>query len=221
MITKQYDLSLKHLVSYRPDTSDEELIRRILIDRIEYSMFSKCAPKVIFDVGANIGATSLLFANNYPDAKIYAFEPEPENFKLLEENTGPYENIYSFNVALGSENARRVLKGSDDNTNLGGFSFHPEGTNEEIESVVQVLDVREVIKDLSVETIDLLKIDTEGCEFEIISSLPKVPQYIMGEAHGVKDWELFDLLSETHELSIDKKFFHRCYPFYALRKTSA
>ncbi len=41
----------------------------------------------ILDIGANIGYTAALFAASAdPDATIYAFEPEPFNFRLLQDN---------------------------------------------------------------------------------------------------------------------------------------
>jgi len=39
--------------------------------------------KFIIDAEANVGYASVLFANQYPDAKIFAVKPEVENFNLL------------------------------------------------------------------------------------------------------------------------------------------
>jgi len=39
--------------------------------------------KLIFDVGANIGKYSRLFANSWPDADLYAFEPANTTFSKL------------------------------------------------------------------------------------------------------------------------------------------
>lgn len=41
----------------------------------------------VFDVGANIGLFTLFIARHCPHATIYAFEPAPPSFALLEENT--------------------------------------------------------------------------------------------------------------------------------------
>ena len=34
----------------------------------------------VVDIGANVGATTILFANEYPDARVVAFEPAAESF---------------------------------------------------------------------------------------------------------------------------------------------
>lgn len=221
--TKQYDLGLKDMVTFRPYTCDEDIIRAILIDRSEYHLFVGCFPKVIFDVGANIGATSLLFANSYPDAKIFAFEPEPDNFKLLCANLKEYPNVKVFPYALGGRTETRKLSPSDDEYNLGGFSFHSEGINkdEAKTQTVEVRNVAEVLIDLGIEKIDLMKVDTEGCEYEILFRLyldGHLPAYLMGEMHGVDDYKTFEFLSQSHDLQMKKSFAQRCYEFYAVRK---
>lgn len=218
-IVNQYDLGLKSLVSYRPYTCDEDIIRAVLVDRKEYHLFVGCNPRIIFDVGADIGATSLLFANSYPHALIYSFEPEPENFELLVKNVKDYENVKPFNVALGNKTETRKLFSSDDEYNLGGFSFHEAGTNRAQSKEVQVVSIRDFIANEPFSKIDLLKVDTEGCEFEIVSALAdQLPDFIMGESHGVQDGAMFDLLLKTHDLRINKDFHERCFPFYAKRK---
>ena len=40
----------------------------------------------------------------------------------------------------------------------------------------------------------------------------------MGEAHGVNDFVLFDMLSEDFDLAIFKPIHDRNYPFYAVKK---
>src|SRR5271156_3378543 len=40
--------------------------------------------KTVLDIGANVGAAALYFARLFPNARIYAFEPAPDNFAVLE-----------------------------------------------------------------------------------------------------------------------------------------
>ena len=58
--------------------------------------------KVIFDIGANIGATALYFAHINPDAEVYACEPHPDTYKKARENLqlNDCKNITLMNIGL-------------------------------------------------------------------------------------------------------------------------
>jgi hypothetical protein len=60
---------------------------------------------VIFDVGANIGLTSVIFSISSPDGKIFSFEPSPKAFSFLCEtvNLNDLKNCSPVNLALGAE----------------------------------------------------------------------------------------------------------------------
>lgn len=47
-------------------------------------------PKVIFDIGANIGLASVFFKQRYPDAYVVAAEPGPDSYLALTENFARY-----------------------------------------------------------------------------------------------------------------------------------
>src|SRR5262249_36832247 len=61
----------------------------------------------VLDIGANIGYYTLLFARAVgPAGRVFAFEPEPENFDLLRQNvrSNGYENVRMENLAVADEN---------------------------------------------------------------------------------------------------------------------
>src|SRR5438876_470920 len=58
-------------------------------------------PLVFFDVGANIGQTSLRIAREFPAGRVFAFEPTPLVFAELRRNVADYSRISVHNVALG------------------------------------------------------------------------------------------------------------------------
>ncbi len=58
-------------------------------------------PRVIFDLGGNIGLSALMFAARYPMARIVAVEPDRDNFELLERNTRGYDNVRCIRAAVG------------------------------------------------------------------------------------------------------------------------
>jgi FkbM family methyltransferase len=193
-------------------------MENVLLNRKEYQMFAGIDPKVIFDAGANIGVTSVLLSNTYPTARIYAFEPEPENFKVLLLNLRKYPNVRMFPIGLGASTRMVDLYASDNPHNKGGFSIQNKGIDPSKTTRVSIVDIIEVLKTHGTGKIDLMKIDTEGSEYEILRALyssDMLPDYIMGEAHGTNDFKMFDFLEETHTVSIKKELYQRCYPFYA------
>ena len=63
-----------------------EFVTKIL-KGITYPVVNDLKPKIIFDIGAHIGATSAFFSMQYPKSQIFSFEPTTINFSLLEKNT--------------------------------------------------------------------------------------------------------------------------------------
>ena len=58
-------------------------------------------PKLIFDVGANVGQYSRLFAKTWPDADLYTFEPAHTTFSILKQNTHAFNNVKCYHMAFG------------------------------------------------------------------------------------------------------------------------
>ena len=159
--------------------------------------------RTIVDAGANIGAASVYFAALYPDARAYAFEPAPENFALLAENTKPFENIIAHEVGLfDADKEAPLYEGEDDpSTNSVGDS----GLNTRRSRMVTLRDAKSFLHGLEVDRIDILKLDTEGCEVPILRSLadmlPAI-KVVYVEYHDDEDRRVIDdLLSRDHILS--------------------
>lgn len=62
-----------------PTGTDRYIYTSLLVELLQV--------EVIFDVGANIGQTASKFAQSFPKAKIFSFEPVTATFKQLRENT--------------------------------------------------------------------------------------------------------------------------------------
>lgn len=97
------------------DTIVSRVIRRDGIwEPLETTLFEReVGPgDVVIDVGANIGYYTLLAARLVGDeGHVYAFEPEPEAFGLLEHNVelNRYRNVTLVQKALGRETGRLEL----------------------------------------------------------------------------------------------------------------
>ncbi len=74
-----------------------------------------------------------------------------------------------------------------------------------------------------VDRIDIIKVDTEGAEYDALSSIEKLMlsrvQWIMGELHGRRDFELLDYLSPWFDLKLNKRLESELFLFYARNKT--
>jgi len=156
----------------------------------------------IVDVGANVGAATIYFAIQFPGARIWAFEPSPECFALLTANTRDLAQIRCFNFGLLDRNQEAVLfRGKDDAV------ASSIGTSREQSGVGQAVTLRaahNAFVEAGILAIDILKLDTEGCEVAILRSLlPMLPRIgvIYVEFHSEDDrLEIDRLLIPTHAL---------------------
>jgi FkbM family methyltransferase len=130
-------------------------------------------PEVVFDVGANVGQTVQEVKGAFPSARIFAFEPVPSTFRQLEANVAGFGAVVSINAALGAQGGEARMTnvpGGGKNTLLAqGLS-----TEETVTVVVDTVD--SVAAQHHLNTIDLLKIDTEGFEVPVLQGATKMLQ---------------------------------------------
>lgn len=212
-------------IYYRPGSSDMWLIHDILLKKGpkgEYWLPRLGGePEVILDIGGNIGITSIYFANRYPNAKIYTFEPVRENFHILEKNVAMYENIKAYNYGLGRENQELVLHYSSDANNFGGFSLHSKGVDAEKKCAIIIRKAAEVLSELYITSPDIVKIDTEGHEWPILESMMDAvagAQWVVGELHGIDDYKVLEMLSNKFEIKQHKCIGKELSMFFACNK---
>lgn len=150
----------------RIDTSDFCSYRDVLIFRTKsYRPDNiECDPRTIIDVGAHIGMSAILFAREYPKARILAIEPEPSNYAALQRNTAAYENITCMQAALWKQ---------DGEVTLGPSNAHPKGAfeiSEQGAEKVRAITMNTLMKEAGITTVDLMKLDIEGAEREVFQN---------------------------------------------------
>jgi FkbM family methyltransferase len=212
-------------IYYRAHSTDAVNLYKILLNRGkkgEYYLPRGLNPEVILDIGANTGIASLYFSRQYPSAKIYAFEPVPHNFRLLKKNIEGYGNILAFPFALGEEDGKFQMKYSSAGYNLGGFSFYQTGVEENKSVEVEKKNIKSYLPEIGIKKVSLIKIDTEGAEYEILHALDcemlQSVEWIVGELHGIRDFEIMAYLSKFFYIQVKKAMKKRHFMFYAGNK---
>lgn len=124
-------------------------------------------PRTIMDVGANIGLFTLRAKQLWPDARIAAFEPEPDNFGHLKRHVdiNRLADVLPFNEALSEDCTSVDLYLSP--RNIGGHSLYVR-TDRSVS--VKARTIASALASLG-GSCDLLKIDCEGCERAIVAGL--------------------------------------------------
>lgn len=153
-------------------------------------------PRVIFDVGANVGQTSRKLTRLFRAAQIHAFEPSPETFQILQRRLGGRSGIQLHKLALGSEDTTRVMHLKKLRV---GDSLLPRASEVDPEheratwlqevgrTEVPVMRLDTFCREQRIERVDLLKIDTQGYELRVLEGAgellrPKTIGAVMLEA---------------------------------------
>jgi FkbM family methyltransferase len=140
---------------------------------LEYGWDLDRKPQTIIDGGAYIGLSAIYFTMRYPGVRIVAVEASEQNFELLVRNTSAFPNIQPVHAALWPAAGALVL--TDPGTGLWGLQVKeaveqdgavPGGGGQSVDSV-RAITIDDIIREHSLDRIDLLKVDIEGAEKEL------------------------------------------------------
>lgn len=148
----------------RGNTSDLSAFSGVFNRRV-YAAVPPCEGRgLIIDCGANVGYSAAYLLSRFPAHTLYAIEPEPSNFALLEQNLAPYgDSARLVNSAVWSHAAELV---HDARTYRDGrqWSHHVrEALPGERPSMLAV-DIGAFLGESGYRRISLLKMDIEGAE---------------------------------------------------------
>lgn len=134
--------------------------------------------KVIIDVGANVGYSALYFAHVYKESRIFAIEPEKNNFYYLQENCQLESRISCHNFALFNSNGFVNLINEHDLS--CAYRFDATVVSD---TVVESRSFSSFMEAFWLEKIDILKIDIEWTEKIIFSD--KASQIWLKNVHVI------------------------------------
>ncbi len=158
--------------------------------------------RLIVDVGANIGAAAIYFHTQYPAARVVAVEPSSAAFDLLARNAARFPAIGIHRTALYDRKARMPLHvGNMDSITNSFANSVLAGKGSEM---LELEEASAFFERENLTRADILKLDTEGCEWPILTSLrPWLGNFrvIYLEYHSESDRQRIDaLLAATHLL---------------------
>lgn len=137
--------------------------------------------KLFFDIGAHVGLWSLM-AIRAGFKEVRAFEPNHVTFKCLVSNISKFPNVTAHNYGVAERNDIMQLI-FEDKDNSGAVRI--TRTNQSAENNSLMCEVRNINNDniggsvykLSIRPCEtLVKIDTEGSEFECLKGMDKIIQ---------------------------------------------
>lgn len=187
---------IKNNIIYRHNTWDESIWNAIHYSN-EYNLdHNRLHWKGdVIDIGGHIGSFSHMLYKNGAN-KIFVVEPDEENFAILSQNLAEGINsnkIILFNNCI-SYSSDVCYKQTGHAINTGGNSW----TNKTSElSYIPSITLDQII-DMATQPI-FLKIDCEGCEFEILSKCQNIYKVseVVGEWHGINDYSIRDYLKDN------------------------
>ncbi len=169
---------------------------------------------VLIDVGAHHGETIKLFNDQFKIKSILSFEPAKKNYEQLLVKNKNLKNVKFFNIGLGE--FEKMVDFNDhfetQSSTISKINFsskyykkknlflNPLRNRDKKINIVQIKirKLEDILNELKIENVDILKIDTEGYDFHVIKGLGnninKV-KYIYFEHH------FHDMLLKQYKLS--------------------
>lgn len=168
---------------------------------------------IVVDIGAHKGYFSVYAATFATKGVVHAFEPTEINFKQLESNINlnKRKNVKAHNLGVASKKGTRTLYLSG--TQVGGISMIKEWFNAEpkVDTIkVKTIKMDDVFNVCKIPSIDFLKIDCEGAEFEILLNASaatfKKIKLISMEFHEINNLrvEMIEKILRKNKFSVKK-----------------
>jgi FkbM family methyltransferase len=159
-------------ISYRKDTDDDRWVIPEVMDQDMYCVKSRLAAleparsNYVIDCGAHIGAFSMMCAQHLKHSEIISFEPNPDSFKHLDENSKQFGRIRPMNKAVALTNGELNLYAPDQSDWSGRWTTLP---NNNAFLTVEAVDLFAFINQLD-EEVFILKMDIEGYEEQLMEA---------------------------------------------------
>jgi FkbM family methyltransferase len=171
--------------------------------RLNYKLDSN---SIVFDLGAYEGSWSADIINKF-DCYVYMFEPVKEFYDLIVDKFSGNKKVKVYN--FGFSNKEEIVGISMEHASS---SIYSNGEKE----LIRLRNLNDFIQEEGISKIDLIKINIEGCEFDLMESLTdnninivdnfQIQFHKIGENPEIRRDNIRDRLSKTHKLTYDYTF---------------
>ena len=149
----------------------------------------------VFDVGAHYGETIKLFNKELNIKKIYSFEASSKNYKILKKNIFKYDQkkVETLNYGIGNKITKSYINQiiESSSSTINELNINSKYLKKKLKILnikdknsfqhkvpIEIITLDYFIEKKKIENVDLLKIDTEGYEFNVLKGLSKHNQKI-------------------------------------------
>lgn len=151
----------------------------IFVDNIYQKFFEVENNDLVVDIGSSVGPFTYSIKDKNPK-HVYCFEPHKELFKTLSKNVS-CEKVTCFNKGIGPSDSTHTSRGLFNETTMECFA-------EENERSFDSIKFSTFIEDNNIQTIDFMKIDCEGGEYDVFNEenfawIAKNVKKVAGEWH--------------------------------------
>jgi len=181
------------------DPSTEGCISEIVHGN-EYKLdnFSNIKNVTFIDIGANCGIATIILAKQNPESIVLSFEPDKKIFEFLSNNVklNNLSNVILHNKAVSKNGINSINLYmhnyySGANTTYSDPDTFKKSFGESNINIYKVdcISLDEIIDNYNIESIELLKIDCEGAEYDILYNSTyftnNIVKNIVGEFHDL------------------------------------
>jgi FkbM family methyltransferase len=180
-------------ITIRRNLWDARIIKEIFFDRPYVRHVALPENPVVIDIGGYIGDFTLYAAKYLNARKVIVYEPTKENFELLSRNIGNNSfngEVIAVNKAVGIDSVIRLNVEVCDNEEIHVSSYWYQKAEQRVIPCVTLPELMEIH---GLESVDLLKVDCEGGEYDIFPALNEATlgkiRNIVFEYHQVDGFE--------------------------------
>jgi len=172
-------------------------------------------PTNVFEIGASNGADAwhLQQSFNVEPKQVYCFEPNPINYQTLCNKFPDFNNFY---VAVSDFTGKQMFQLHGPAADISSFKkrvshyvYQGYYLNNYVEIELDTYRMDDFIVEYNIKTIDVCKIDVEGCSYEVLSGFGKklnIVKSIHIEGELVELYENQKLFDDFKILLIDAGF---------------